>query len=119
MSLLDVTKLKFTVLKQTNKPDGYGGYNAIWIDEFSFEGNLYVTQNVNRDVADKAEVVDAYVLLTPRNIAIDFHDVIRVDSGIYRGKTFRVTTKADEDFTPSTATLDLKKYSMQEWAAPL
>lgn len=115
MSLLDVTKLSFTVLEQKNTDDGYGGYIAVWADKFSFDGNLYVTQKKAVSEADRAEIYDFYTLLTPRSIEIKFHDVIRVDTGKYKGKIFRITTQADEDFTPSTATLDLKAYSMEHW----
>lgn len=118
MSLLDVTQIMLTVRKLKKTPDGYGGYISTWYDAFSFYGNMYVDNNVNEDVASRETAHDTFTLLTPRYISIDFHDVVRADSGKFSGKTYRLTTKTNEDFTPSTSTLDLAKYTMEEWAVP-
>ena len=62
--------------------------------------------------AEAMGVTSVYTLTTKRSTILEYHDVLRRESD---GKIFRVTSDGDDNFTPQSATLDMRQVSCEEW----
>jgi hypothetical protein len=57
-------------------------------------------------------VTSAYTLTVRKNVALDYHTVIRRESD---KKIFRITSNSDDKKTPEEAALNMRQYSAEEW----
>ena len=112
MSLLLEAFEKLTMIDKTSIPDGRGGMETVWKDGASFEGAIVLDSSMQARTAEQAGVTSLYTVTTSRAINLQFHDVFRRESD---GKIFRVTSDGDDKKTPSSATLDMRQVSAEEW----
>lgn len=115
MSLLDATKEKCVMIDRTTTADGYGGMIVSWVDGAEFEASIAFDSSMEAVTAQAAGATELYTVLTSRAINLQYHDVFRRKSD---NKIFRVTTDGDDDKTPKTAGLNLRKVRAEEWALP-
>lgn len=93
--------------------DRLGGALPVWTPGEVFPAALVPVRTDLRDAADRKVPADRYTLLTPRSVALRFHDVFRRLSD---GATFRVLSL--ENHTPPSAALDLRAAQAERWEVP-
>lgn len=112
MSLLELSMEKCIKLDKTTVNDGYGGYNTIWREGFTFECAITFDTSMEARTADEAGVTSLYTVTTKRNLTLEYHDVFR---RLRDGKVFRVTSDGDDKYTPASATLDMRQVTCEEY----
>lgn len=115
MSLLLEAMTTCTMLDKQTTSDGYGGYIATWRDGVQFNAAITFNTSLEARVADKQGVTSLYTVTTSRSMVLEYHDVIRRESD---GKVFRITSDGDDQFTPPSATLDMRIVTAEEWSLP-
>lgn len=112
MSLLDNAYEDFTVVNKSIVDDGYGGTTTVWTDGATIKGAIVFDSSAQMKVAQAMGVTSAYTLTVQKDIALDYHTVIRRESD---KKIFRLTSNSDDRKTPEEATLNMRQYSAEEW----
>lgn len=115
MSLLAEMMTKCIYLVKTPTADGYGGYTTKYIDGVEFEAAIVLDNSMQARTAEKAGVTAVYTITTSKSMNLQFHDVLRRNSD---NKIFRVTSDGDDKHTPSSASLNMRQVSAEEWSLP-
>jgi len=115
MSLLDQRMTPCVRLTETGgaTSDGLGGARPAWTEGERFPAALVADPTAVETAADRDRPVTHYTVLTPRAVALQFHDVLRRLSD---GETFRVIS--EENHTPPSASLDLRSVKAERWEVP-
>lgn len=96
-------------------PDGIGGQVKTWTQGAVFTANISKVSTSEQVVAEARDGKAIYKVTTPKNIVLDYHDVLKRLSD---GKTFRVTSDGDDMATPDSSTLDMRIVTAEEWDLP-
>lgn len=115
MSLLSEAMEAFVMVDKTTGPDGYGGIDTRWVDGAPFTATATFDTSMEARIADQQGVTSMYTVTTEKNINLQYHDVIRRVSD---GKIFRVTSDGDDKKTPSSAKLNMRQVTAEEWELP-
>lgn len=115
MSLLLEAMEKCHFYTKVKQADGYGGYKTAYIKGEAFNCAITFDSSIEARRADKEGVTSLYTVTTPRNLTLEYHDVFERDRD---GKIFRVTSDGDDKFTPSSASLDMRQVTAEEWEIP-
>ena len=115
MSLLDNAFEDFTIINKSKVPDGEGGFITTWTDGATIQAASRLDNSTVAKIAQAQGVTAVYTIFTRKSITLEFHDVIRRERD---KKIFRITSDGDDKRTPSTATLDLRSVSAEEWVIP-
>ena len=115
MSLLSLATEDFTFIDKTTVPDGEGGFRPAWVDGATIQAATRLNDSSVDKIAQAQGVKSVYTIITKKNINLQFHDVLRRERD---KKIFRVTSDGDDKRTPSTATLDMRSVSAEEWVIP-
>lgn len=112
MSLLDNAMERCVKLDKTTVNDGYGGYDIIWREGFSFDCAITFDTSMQARVADQSGVTSLYTVTTRKNLTLEYHDVFK---RLRDGKIFRVTSDGDDKYTPDSATLNMRQVTAEEY----
>jgi len=112
MSLLDEYMENCIFLDKTTVPDGYGGYDIAWKEGAPFKAAIVLDSSMQARVAEKQGVTALYTITTSKVLNLQYHDVFK---RISDGKIFRVTSDGDDNKTPSSATLNMRQVSAEEY----
>ncbi len=112
MSLLEDAREKCTLINEIAEDDGYGNYNPTYKDGVTFEADIVFNNSVEALRASNEGVRSLYKIFTSREITLKYHQIFRRERD---KKIFRVTSDGDDQFTPNSATLDLRVVSAEEW----
>lgn len=112
MSLLSESMTKCTYLVKSLVADGYGGYTTSWTDGVAFDAAVVLDNSMQARTAEKAGVTALYTITTLKGVNLQFHDVFRREED---GKVFRVTSDGDDKHTPSSASLNMRQVSAEEY----
>ncbi len=112
MSLLSESMTKCTYLVKTPTDDGYGGYTTEWVDGISFDAAIVLDNSMQARTAEQAGVTALYTVTTQRSMNLQFHDVFRREDD---KKIFRVTSDGDDKKTPTSAGLNMRQVSAEEY----
>ena len=112
MSLLSEAMESCVMMDKHTEPDGYGGIITQWQDGAPFEAAIVYDSSMSARVASVQGVTALYTVTTAKNINLQYHDVFRRMSD---GKIFRVTSDGDDNHTPSSATLNMRNVSAEEY----
>ena len=93
--------------------DRLGGTTPRWTPGEIFPAALVPEGTTLAEAADRQAPMGRYAVLTPRAVALRFHDVFRRLSD---GATFRVLSS--ENHTPPSAGLDLRSVKAERWEVP-
>lgn len=113
MSLLSEAMEKCYMLDKTTVPDGYGGYKPSYKQGSEFYAAVVFDNSIEARRADKEGVKSLYTVTTTRGMTLEYHDAFVRERD---GKIFRVTSDGDDKFTPSSASLDMRQVSAEEWS---
>lgn len=112
MSLLSEAMEKCTMLDKTTKSDGRGGFTTAWVDGAPFDAACVYDSSMQARAAEAAGVKSLYTVTTAKSVNLQYHDVFRRESD---GKIFRVTSDGDDNKTPSSAALNMRQVSAEEF----
>lgn len=112
MSLLSEAMEKCIKLDKTTENDGCGGYIVVWREGFTFECAISFDTSMEAKIAEQAGVTSLYTVTTRKNLTLEYHDVFK---RVRDGKIFRVTSDGDDKYTPSSATLDMRQVTAEEY----
>lgn len=113
MSLLEEAYENFILMNKVSMPDGYGGIITEWVDGPTIQGALVMESSNTAMIAQAMGVTSVYKLTVRKDIALDFHDVIKRGKD---GKVFRITNDSDDIKTPASAGLNMRQYSAEAWS---
>ena len=115
MSLLDATKVTCVMMDKTTEADGYGGFITRYTNGAEFSASIAFDSSIEAVKAQAAGATELYTVLTSKAVNLQYHDVFKRKSD---NKMFRVMTDGDDDKTPKTAGLNLRKVRAEEWTLP-
>ena len=115
MSLLSEAFEAFVFLEKTHAPDGYGGYTEAYTEGPRFSAAAVLDNSMQARVAEKQGVTALYTVTTEKSVNLQYHEVVKRLSD---GKIFRVTSDGDDKHTPTTAGLNMRQVSAEEWELP-
>lgn len=115
MSLLLDTAEDFTILDKITSTSTFGGYDAVYVDGATIQASIYVMSPQEILAAQASQSKARYTILTSKAVNLQYHDVLRRESD---GKIFRITTDGDDEKTPKSAGLNLRKVEAEEWELP-
>lgn len=114
-SLLSNAMEPCQMLHKTTQNDGYGGEVTAWVEGATFQAAIVFDGSMEARVAQSQGVKSLYTVTTSRNKVLEYHDVFVRESD---GKVFRVTSDGDDQYTPKTATLDMRQVTAEEFEVP-
>lgn len=112
MSLLSEAMENCMMLNKQTVPDGYGGFITTWTDGAPFQAAITFDTSIEARTAGAQGVTSLYTVTTQKGITLEYHDVFRRESD---SKIFRVTSDGDDKYTPSSATLNMRQVTAEEW----
>ncbi len=112
VSLLDDAKETCVLIDKVSVSDGLGGFVYDWLDGAAFNAAVTLHDSIEARVAEKQGVTALYDVHTSKDVNLQYHDVFRRESD---KKIFRVTSDGDDKKTPSSAALDDRVVSAEEW----
>ena len=112
MSLLSEAMETCVYLAKQITPDGYGGYQTTWAEGAEFEAAISFDTSIEARRAEAQGVSSLYTVTTGKTLVLEYHDVFR---RVRDGKIFRVTSDGDDKYTPTSATLNMRQVTAEEW----
>ncbi len=114
MSLLDEAMDDCTMLDRYTVNDGYGVVNK-YREGALFKCATTLDTSTEARIAQQQGVKNLYTATTNKGTNLQFHDVFKRNRD---NKIFRVTSDGDDKKTPSSATLDMRIVSCEEYVLP-
>lgn len=116
MSLLQDAMDKCVLLNYTSTPDGYGGRIDTWVEsEYQFYAAIVFNSSIEARRAEREGVTSLYTVTTGKEVTLQYHDVFR---RLRDSKIFRVTSDGDDQYTPASASLNMRNVTAEEWSVP-
>lgn len=115
MSLLESAMETCVMLDKTTVPDGYGGYISNWASGAEFKAAIVLDTSIQAKIAEAQGVTGIYTVTTKKSMNLQYHDVFQ---RLTDNKIFRVTSDGDDKKTPSSAGLNMRQVSAEEWSLP-
>lgn len=115
MSLLAEAYENFIMMDRQTRPDGYGGIETTWTEGAEIQAAVTYNSSVEALTAQAAGATALYTITTTKAVNLQYHDVIKRARD---GKFFRVTSDGDDNFTPASATLDMRQVQAEEYTLP-
>lgn len=112
MSLLDEAMTKCVLMDKTTIADGYGGYYTQWSEGAEFDCAIVLDNSLQAKVAEQQGVTGLYTITTKKSMNLQYHDVFKRLSD---NKIFRVTSDGDDNFTPGSATLNMRQVTAESY----
>ena len=113
MSLLTEALEQCVMLNKVVQSDGFGGYYTQWIEGVEFNAAIAFDTSIQARVADAEGVKSVYTVTVDRGMRLGYHDVFKRLSD---GKVFRATSDGDDSYTPSSAGLNMRQVTAEEYA---
>lgn len=113
MSLFENAMTDVVMLEKRRESDGEGGFITSWTEGAIFKAAITFNTSMEARTAEKQGVTSLYTVTTHKSASLEYHDVFKRLSD---GKVFRVTSDGDDNFTPPTATLNMRQVTAEEWA---
>lgn len=111
MSLLYEMMEDCVIMNATKTPDGAGGFETVWSEGPSVKVAVVLDNSIAAMQAEKEGVTSVYTLTTPKDVKLDFHDVIKRENGTY----LRVTSNKGDKQTPKSSALNMAQVKAEKW----
>ena len=112
MTLFENMFEQFSLLEKQRTPDGAGGFLVEYVDKGTFEAVVVMNSSMQARIAEREGVTSVYTVTTRKNVALDFHDVIRRESD---SAIFRITSIGTDIQSPNFASFDIKQMQAERW----
>ena len=104
------------MLNKNSQPDGYGGRIDVWVEsEFDFDAAIVFDTSIEARRAEAEGVRSLYTVTTEKTVTLEYHEVFK---RLRDGKIFRVKSDGDDKYTPSSANLNMRQVTAEEWTLP-
>ncbi len=116
--------VKCVLLDKKIKSDGAGGFTTEWTEGVEFNAAFTLDSSMQARIGEKLGVTGIYTVITPKALALDYHDVFKRlatkldDDTELPEKIFRVTSKSDKT-TPVSAALNMRQCIAEEFELPV
>lgn len=115
MSLVDNAMTATYIMDKRSVPDGRGGVITQYVEGAEIMAAYSFDTSVEARVAQQAGTTDRYTLTTRKTVNLQYHDVVKRDRD---GKIFRITSDGDDNYTPSSSSLNMRQVEAEEWSLP-
>lgn len=115
MSLLDSAMTPCVLMDRVTVSDGTGGYIPTWKDGAQFDAAITFDTSMQARVGEVQGVKSLYTVTTRKNMNLQGRDIFK---RLEDGKTFRVTSDGDDNKTPSSAQLNMRQVTAEEYVLP-
>lgn len=115
MSLVENAMEKSYIMDKTTASDGRGGTITTYKEGAEIKVAYSFDTSTQARIADQAGTSDRYTLTTKKSVNLQYHDVVKRDRD---KKIFRITSDGDDNYTPSTASIDMRQVEAEEWSLP-
>jgi hypothetical protein len=115
MSLLDQYTVQCVTLTKARRDDPIGGYVIDWLDGIHFSAAWEYQDAPEITVAEQQGVSRVYSIYVPKDLQLDFHEVIRREDN---GQTFRVTNPGTDRVTPASSRLNRRLIEVEAYIPP-
>ena len=112
MSLLTESFEAFIVMNKTTVSDGYGGTTIAYTEGVEIKGAMPIDDSVQVKIAQAMGAKSLYTLTVRKNVELDFHTVLKRKRD---NKYFRLTSGTEDKQTPTSAGLNMRQYSAEEF----
>ena len=113
MSLLTEAMEQCVMLNKVAQSDGFGSYYTQWIEGVPFDAAITFDTSIQARTAEAQGVKSVYTVTVDRGMRLEYHDVFKRLSD---GKVFRATSDGDDSYTPSSAGLNMRQVTAEEYA---
>lgn len=111
MSLIEQMMEECTLYEKRRVPDGEGGFDVEWVESEPFMAVIGHDNSMQARLAESQGVKSVYTITTHRNVALDYHDIIkRAD-----GKILRVTSHSGEEVSPRFSSINMAQVTAENW----
>ena len=115
MSALCAMASKCVKLRETDAPDGAGGFTRTFTEEPPFDAVIVRGKFGEDRAGQKASEAAAFTVIVERDAGLSFHDVFKRLSD---GAVFRMTSTAGDCAAPDVASVPIAKGKCERWALP-
>lgn len=111
MSLLSESMEECRYIDKTTASDEYGGTITVWRNGAGFSAAIVPMSSTEQIAAAQLDAIAQYNILTDRGIILKYGEIIQRLSD---GKYFRIKQDGDDQKTPMSAGLKLRKVTAEE-----
>lgn len=115
MSLLDNAMTACVMLDRITTPDGSGGYIPSWKEGARFAAAITYDSSMQARVGEVQGVKSLYTVTTKKIMNLQAREIFK---RIEDGKIFRVTSDGDDNYTPSSARINMRQVTAEEYTLP-
>lgn len=115
MSLLSEAYEKANIYDKVTTSDGRGGVITTYTLGAEIDVAFSFDTSTQARIAQAAGTENRYKLTTQKSVNLQYHDVIKRARD---GKVFRVTSDGDDNYTPASASLNMRQVEAEEWRIP-
>ena len=115
MSLLDNSMTQCVMMDRTTTPDGAGGYISTWKDGAQFDASISFDTSIQARIGEVQGVKSLYTVITKKSMNLHDKDIIK---RLEDNKVFRITSDGDDNKTPSSARLNIRVVTAEEYTLP-
>ena len=115
MSLLSQAMEDCYIMDKVTASDGRGGTITTYVKGALISVAFSFDSSTQARIAEQEGVTNRFTLVTKKSINLQYHDIIK---RVRDGKIFRITSDGDDNYTPSSASLDMRQVEAEEWSLP-
>lgn len=115
MSLLDNAMTRCVMMDRSTAPDGAGGFIPTWTEGARFDAAITFDTSMQARIGEVQGVKSLYTVTTRKTMNLQYRDVFK---RLEDGKIFRVTSDGDDNITPSSARLNMRQVTAEEYTLP-
>lgn len=112
MSLIDEYTEDFTIIAETETPDGYGGSNTTYTEIGQIQGALSVNNTPEVLIAQSQGVSAIYTLTTKKDINLKYHTILKRNKN---NQILLVTSDGSDVHTPKSASLNIRQVTCTDY----
>lgn len=102
----------YVILNYAIVDDSYGGQKETWTPGAHFDATLTLDDSTEMKVAQAQGVKGIYRVTKKKSVRLPWHTVFRTVDG---EKTYRVTSKDDNNAAPKQSTIDISYVSAEDY----
>lgn len=91
--------------------DGLGGFIRVWTEGATFKAAISKDTSTQGRLAEKEGLTEIYTVTTYKTTHLNFHDVIKRQSG----QILRITSNFEDKESPAVATFSMAQVSAEAW----
>ena len=115
MSLVSEAMEASNIMDKTTIPDGRGGVITKYVEGAEIDVAYSFDTSTQARIGESEGAINRFTLTTKKSVVLQFHDVVKRKKD---GKVFRVTSNGDENYTPASASLNMRQVEAEKWEIP-